>query len=402
MKILHTADWHIGKKIYNQDLLADFDLFVDFLVDTIVERQVEVLLVSGDIFDQANPSAEARSQYFHSLVKLHKTSCKIIITGGNHDGVHMLNAPQELVKILDIHIVGGLVEDLDSLCIPIYKEGQLEVVVLAVPFLRDTDFRRSNEGYSYDSRLENIQMGIEHTYERVYELAREKYGDSVPLIAMGHLFTVGAITCESEREIQIGNQAAFDAQRFGKRFDYVALGHIHKPQKVNSITPTYYSGSPLPLSFSEREDQKRLLLIDTDCGFLPESIAIPTFRKLIRIQGDLAYIRQSLDELPDETVLPSFVEIILKEKQYDAEKIIALEQLVDDFSSDCFVIIHKKIHFEQSLVGTSNYVAMEQKSLAEIKPQEVFRQLLDQQTLDSATRKELDELFLAILEEESE
>src|SRR5690606_12858002 len=124
----------------------------------------------------------------------------------------------------------------------------------------------------------------------------------------GHLFAAGMETSESEREIQLGNQAAFQASQFGDFFQYIALGHIHKPQQVNAAVPTYYSGSPIPLSFSERKDEKRVLLIDVEKGWLPETLPVPVFRKLKRISGSLSELQEKLEVLEEGYQLESLLE----------------------------------------------------------------------------------------------
>ncbi|NJW55391.1 exonuclease sbcCD subunit D, partial [Salinimicrobium sp. CDJ15-91] len=118
---------------------------------------------------------------------------------------------------------------------------------------------------------------IQNIFFEASEICASKYS-GIPAVAMGHLFTAGIETSDSEREIQIGNLAAFEASRFGSYFSYIALGHIHKPQRVSAAVPTFYSGSPLPLSFSERKDEKRILLLDTENSWEPLSIPVPSFR----------------------------------------------------------------------------------------------------------------------------
>lgn len=386
--------------MYNYSLNQDFDLFVEELIRVIRDNKVEVLLVSGDIFDYANPSVEAREQYYQTLVKLHATGCKIILTGGNHDSAQMLNAPYELMKMLDIFVVGGLSDCVEDYCIPLYNNGQLEVVVLAVPFLRDMDFRKANEGESYSNRIEIVQEGILNTYRYASRYVREKYGEEVPVIAMGHLYTAGAVASESERDIQIGNQALLEASRFGDDFAYMALGHIHKPQKIQAKFPMYYSGSPIPLSFSERNDEKRLLLLDTEIGFEPINIPLTSHRKLIRVKGDLDSIRAQLASLPERTNLVSLVEVVLVEEVYDAQKNTDLEELIQNFQEEGYIIIHRKISFRRSLQGTKEWEQVGVKCLSELKPQEVFVKLLEQQNFSEQTLSELKELFQLIYEEE--
>ncbi|HSJ11260.1 MAG TPA: exonuclease subunit SbcD, partial [Gillisia sp.] len=150
MKILHTADWHIGKKLHKHDLAPDFDLFINWLCHTIESHEVEVLLVSGDIFDLANPSSEARKQYYRALMQLKKLNCRLILTGGNHDSPAMLDAPRDILRELDMHVIGGLPANLEEVILPITgKSGEVEVVIAALPFLRDSDLRTAGEGNTY-------------------------------------------------------------------------------------------------------------------------------------------------------------------------------------------------------------------------------------------------------------
>src|SRR5690606_32767165 len=123
-------------------------------------------------------------------------------------------------------------------------------------------------------------------------------------------------TSDSEREIQIGNQASFEAGRFGDYFSYIALGHIHKPQTVNASSPTFYSGSPIPLSFSERKDQKRVLIIDTN-DFSVESMEIPSFRKLKRLAGTLEELETKLNNFEPEGTLDNLLDLEMIEENYD-------------------------------------------------------------------------------------
>ena len=107
MRILHTADWHLGLRLYKKDLTQEHRLFFDWLINLIRERDIDVLLISGDIFDQGNPTNEARVMYFSFLRDLIKYNCKVIITGGNHDSPGVLNAPKDILEMLNVHTIGG-------------------------------------------------------------------------------------------------------------------------------------------------------------------------------------------------------------------------------------------------------------------------------------------------------
>ena len=398
MKILHTADWHIGKKLHKTELAEDFDLFIDWLCKTIEAEKVDLLLVSGDIFDLANPSSDARRQYYRALIKMKQFQCRIILTGGNHDSPAMLDAPKEILKELKIDILGGLPEDLEDVIIPVPgKNGKPEVVVAALPFLRDADLRRADDGENYDDRLEALKTGIQSTFFETSEICESKF-PGIPAIAMGHLFTAGIETSESEREIQIGNLAAFEASRFGSYFSYIALGHIHKPQRVAAAVPAFYSGSPLPLSFSERKDEKRVLLIDTDNGWEPNSIPVPGFRSLLKISGDLEELTFKLEELQEKKSLESLVEVELKEEQYDALKIYALDELVSGFKKEGFRIVKHRASFENQLKGAAQAFNPDTQ-LQDLQPKDVFLELIAKHEYDTETKQEILSAFDEILEE---
>jgi len=396
MKLLHTADWHIGKKLHKHELREDFNLFINWLYDTIKEQKVELLLVSGDIFDLANPSSEARKQYFQALVKLQKLNVKIVLTGGNHDSPNMLNAPSELVKLLDINIIGGLPEKLEDAIIPIQNtDGETEVAIAALPYLRDADLRKASEDENSEDRKQEVLSGIKEQFEKAATLCLEKH-PNIPAIAMGHLFAAGMETSESEREIQIGNLAAFNANQFGDYFSYIALGHIHKPQQVRAKVPTFYSGSPIPLSFSEFDDQKRVLLVDT-LDFKIDSLEVPVFRKLMIIKGDLSNLKQKLEDLAPHKGLDSLIELILKEDDYNAQKIVDFEALINEFKTEGYEIVKHKTEFKHKLQGTAE-IFDPQSQLEDLKPKDIFSKIMETQDYDDDSKEAVLDAFQELLE----
>ena len=397
MKILHTADWHIGKKLHKHDLAPDFDLFINWLCDTIESHEVEVLLVSGDIFDLANPSSEARKQYYRALMQLKKLNCRLILTGGNHDSPAMLDAPRDILRELDMHVIGGLPANLEEVILPITgKSGEVEVVIAALPFLRDSDLRTAGEGNTYEDRLDATRKGIQNTFSTVAEICKQQQ-PGIPVIAMGHLFAAGAETSESERDIQIGNQAAFNALQFGDYFNYIALGHIHKPQRINGAVPTYYSGSPIPLSFSERKDEKRVLLIDTQLGFEPSSIKVPAFRSLLKISGTLEELQEKLSLPVNQGQLDSLIEVEMTEENYDAHKIFSLDELVTNFDIEGFEIVKHRASFKNQVRGAADLYTNRQ--LEDLSPRDVFLELIGKHQYEEETHREILSAFEELLQE---
>lgn len=393
MKILHTADWHIGKKLHQHHLYKDFDIFIEWLCSYIAEEKIEVVLLSGDVFDLANPSAEARQQYFRALVKLHELKCTTIITGGNHDSPAMLNAPKELLKYLDVHVIGAMPENIEDTLIPLYENGEVKALVAAIPFLRDPDLHTASQGTTYEEKLENMRNGIANIYAKAAKAAASNY-PNIPCIAMGHLFAAGVQGSESERDIQIGNNALFNAFNFDSYFSYIALGHIHKPQQVSSQVPTYYSGSPLALSFSERMDSKRVLVLDTNQGWQPKSIEVPNIRNLLVIQGTREVIEEKLNALENKSPLACLLEVELQEENHSTEKILDFQAFIESFEKEGFVIVKDKVSFKNSPDSLSEILGSK-SVLEDLTPRDVFTNLLNQEDMD----EELKTMVLASFHE---
>jgi len=387
MRILHTADWHIGKRLHKHYLYQDFDLFIGWLCDLVHQEKIDAILVSGDVFDLANPSAEARKQYFQALIALKSLNCHLVITGGNHDSPSMLDAPKDLLLALEMNVIGGLPDLIKDCIIPLPNKENAEVVIAALPYLRDSDVRLASEGNTYEDRLAAIRKGIQTKFDEAAAYCEEEY-PNVPAIAMGHLYAAGVSTSESERDIQIGNQAAFKAEQFNTYFSYIALGHIHQPQRVSAQVPTFYSGSPLMLSFSERQDEKRVLLVDTQNGFEPESIAIPHFRKLLKISGNLEQLQQKLTSIKHEGQLDTLIEVEMQEERYSTQKLASLDELVSNFNKEHLEIIKYRTQFKEQQKQSSAVFGAEQ-NLEDLKPKEVFESLLENEPFQPEERQEL-------------
>ncbi|MFM7603980.1 MAG: exonuclease subunit SbcD, partial [Prosthecobacter sp.] len=288
MRILHTADWHLGARLVERDRLPEHAAFLDWLLDTLRSEKIDALLVSGDVFDAANPPQDAVALYFDFLKRLADLqTVQAVITGGNHDSASHLNAPRELLKRFDVHVFGHAGEtnvvDLGG------------VVVAAVPFLRERDLRQATAGETITAVHEQLRAAIRAHYAGQLDACRQ-LAQGRPVIAMGHLTVLGATTSDSERDIHIGNLGAVGADLFNG-FDYTALGHLHRPQKVASLETIRYSGSPIALSFSEAADKKSVAVLDTQ-GMNIETLAIPTTRQLIRATVDRATLATDLQTVP--------------------------------------------------------------------------------------------------------
>jgi DNA repair protein SbcD/Mre11 len=269
MKILHTSDWHIGRTLYGRKRYAEFDAFLSWLAETIQDEGVDALLVAGDIFDTSTPSNRAQQLYYRFLCRIAASSCRhVVVIAGNHDSPSFLSAPKELLKALDVHVVGHISENLDDEILVLNNtDGVAELIVCAVPYLRDRDIRIAEAGESIEVKERKMIEGIRDHYAEVFALAQQKcisLTAAIPIVAMGHLFTAGGQTIEGDgvRELYIGSLAHVSASIFPSDLDYLALGHLHVPQKVSGADIMRYSGSPLPMGFGEANQQKSVCLIN--------------------------------------------------------------------------------------------------------------------------------------------
>ena len=401
MKILHTADWHIGKVLHRQSLYEDISLFFDWIINYIRDHKIDLLLVSGDIFDLANPSNSDTKLYYHTLYRLSKTNVKIIITGGNHDSISLLDAPSALLDVLDITVIGGARDDKYEEIIPIYSQDEIpECIVLAVPFLRDKDLRASMQASETGDKSSIINDAIKLHYDDLVRMAKEKYGDSVPLLAMGHLYMKGSISSDSEREIHIGNLEGLDSKIIHPEIDYMALGHIHKPQKIGNKNNIRYSGSPVFLDFSEREYDKMVIEIEIGKNEIKSitQVAVPKSREILKFTGDLTSVKNMLKEYQNNYPLTAFIEIEIQENEFDVLKIQATEDMIESVKSEEFKILKNRIIFNHT-PDSMKMIQNESRTIQDLTPLDIFRQKLSENNLNELEMKELTEIYVSLIEE---
>jgi len=323
MKVLHTSDWHLGRSLYGQKRYAEFGQFLDWLSESIQTEQVDILLVAGDIFDTSAPSNRAQSLYYQFLCRVAASPCRhIIVIAGNHDSPTFLDAPKALLRSLDVHVIGAATDNIDDEILLLKDaEGCAELLVCAVPYLRDRDIRLVQAGESIADKDQNLLDGIRDHYHQVAECAdkqRQALGQDIPIIAMGHLFTAGGQTIDGDgvRELYVGSLAHVNASIFPPCFDYVALGHLHVPQKIGGLEHMRYSGSPLAMGFGEATQQKSVCLVDfspfTNAGAAKPSVellAVPVFQPLRKVSGNWAEISGQLLTLVDASE-PVWLEVV--------------------------------------------------------------------------------------------
>lgn len=393
MRILHTADWHLGLRLYKREISEEHRAFFTWLTELIRERKIDVLLISGDVFDQANPSNEARALYYNFLKQLIALKCKVIITGGNHDSPGILNAPREILELLDIHVIGSVRADIGEEIIDLG-----EAVVAAVPFLREPDIHALTRDTTYDDRRLQIRDGIRRHYEKV-ALACGHF--TVPLIAMGHLYAAGSSSSDSEKMIQLGNQSPVASDDFPDCFDYVALGHIHKPQRVNALDHIRYSGSPVPLSFSERDDRKIVIELEINGNKIVQTDhEVPVFRKLVRFKGSLEEVKQKALAYRGNGVSRAFGELQIELEGEDRSVVADVTRFVADWNSENIDIVNFGITVRNK--GPRIGEMVDVQDLREVKPLDVIDRLLESGKESEEDKALIRNAFLELLDMDDE
>ena len=273
MRLLHTSDWHLGQTFHQFERSYEHQSFLSWLLDTLEREAIDGLLIAGDVFDNANPSAAAQSMLYGFLTEAHRRlpHLNMVLTAGNHDSPGRLEAPAPLLSLFDAKVVGLVNRDeseilVEQLVHPLKsQDGQVAAWCIAMPFLRIADVPRVNDvNDAYTS-------GVEALYRQAFEVAKTKREVGQAIIAMGHCHMTGSETSDdSERRIVIGGAEALPATIFDDSIAYVALGHLHLPQKIKGNGTRRYSGSPLPMSFSEIHYPHQVVVIDLDGELVAE------------------------------------------------------------------------------------------------------------------------------------
>ena len=283
MRLLHTSDWHLGRSFHNTDMLESQQHAIDFIVSTVAERQIDVVLLSGDVYDRALPPVDAVRMFDQALVDLHAAGAEVVVTSGNHDsairlgfmsrmmhGVHIRTAPEAITEPV------------------IYDDAGHRVCIWTVPYL--------------EPRLHAADFGVDANHfsimSYVMEQVRAEIADrgltDATHIMMAHLFAAGASASESERDIGEGTEVGTLGQVPADMFDgmdYVALGHLHGRQTMTDTVR--YSGSPVAYSFSEHAHRKGMWLLETGHELRIEPIDIPQLKSLAVLKDEIEPLLES-------------------------------------------------------------------------------------------------------------
>jgi exonuclease SbcD len=390
MRVLHTSDIHLGRILYSRRRYEEFEAFLDWLAGTVEDRGVEALLIAGDIFDTSTPSNRALELYFRFLGRVARSDCRhVVIIAGNHDSPSFLRAPRQLLRALDVHVEAQAspASPADEVIVLLDGDGRPELIVGAVPYLRDRDIRTVESGESLDDKGDKLREGIAAHYAAVIDAAlaaRAHHGQRVPVAMMGHLFTAGGSEGEGVRDLYVGSIAHVGAGIFGDEMDYVALGHLHVPQTVGGREWLRYSGSPLAMGFGEAKQTKSVCLVDLVAGapVTVELITVPVFQRLERVQGDWATIEARLGELADAE------ESVWLEVIYTGDEVVgSLRDRLDEVTdgTQLEVLRVKDARTMDRVLTAEN----DTETLDELQPDEVFRRLLATREVPDEQQAEL-------------
>ena len=403
MKILHTSDWHLGRSLYGRKRYDEYSAFLQWLTDTIEQEEVDALLIAGDVFDTSTPSNKAQELYYRFLCRVAASCCQhIIVIGGNHDSPSFLNASREVLRTLNVYVVGAVTDNLADEVIVLRDDNHLaRAIVCAVPYLRDKDIRIVEPGETIDDKNAKLVEGVRQHYNKVCSIAESKKtgfaqdgSAAVPVIAMGHLFTAGGKTVEGDgvRELYVGSLAHMGQDLFPTSIDYFALGHLHVAQPVGRTEHIRYCGSPLPMGFGEAAQKKLVLFIEFNTN-IPQirEIEVPRFRELVRIAGTLDDIYKKIDQLKgDES--QAWLEIEYTGRDITTNLRETLDEAISGSAMEIRRIKNKRVM--EHLI----HAIEEQENLDDLDTIDVFTRCLDAFDVPAEDRIELTASYNEILQ----
>jgi exonuclease SbcD len=400
MRILHSSDWHLGQHFMGKTRLLEHQAFLAWLIEQVQVHQVDAVLVAGDIFDTGAPPSYARELYNHFIVELRQTGAELLVLGGNHDSVAMLGESKTLLAQLNTRVIPGVCAELSEQLLVLHtRDGQPGAILCAIPFIRPRDVLHSQAGDSAQDKQLALQTAIAQHYQQLYtqaEAKREALGGGLPIIATGHLTTVGASASESVREIYVGALEAFPTSAFPPAA-YIALGHIHRPQKVGGLEHIRYCGSPIALSFDEAKQQKEVLLVDLNSDGLQQitPLAVPCFQPLLSLRGSLTELHSAIAEAAVQGTVdkPVWLEVLVTADDYLSD----LQPRIQAFTEGLPVEV-LRIRRERG-TAVAGLTSASRETLDELSVSDVFAQRLSSETLEPELQARLSGLYQQVVAE---
>ncbi len=420
MRLLHTSDWHIGSTFSGMKRYDESWKFLHWLLLQLQEQKVDVLIVSGDIFDSSLPSVRSQELYYRFLSQASSVCKNIIITAGNHDSAAFLSAPSPLLQPLGVVVTGNLPADITDEVIEIYDSGgELSMIVLAVPFLKEREIRFSKADETVADKESALVEGIVCHYSQASEIAEaRRAGRKIPIVAVGHLFMQGGCAAaESDektagvRDLYVGKLGHMPPHLFPGNIDYFALGHLHAAQSLKGFENYRYSGAPLAMNFNEArklveadsgnavskpQKTNSVFIVDFDFGKpVVSTIEVPVFMDLLRIEGSAAFIERCIEDEKESGRESTWLEII-HGTNFDFEQRERITAMLENTHMELLQMRSSSMPEYRSL---AEYVA--DVELEELEHSDVFRRRLQYEGYDEDKQNELiqlyDEIYLSVL-----
>ena len=301
IKILHTSDWHLGKKLYQFKNPKEQELFLDWLLERIIQLNIDFLIVAGDIFDVPRPNAKSVSLFYRFLHQIEsKTLCKALIIAGNHDCGQFLETPSELIEHENIFLIGRPKKNFDDhilILSPRDSSKKDKIKFSLLPYFRTHEMINLMKEHEHDE----LVPFLNDLFTQLGQHYKQDESILGHILIAHHLF--GSFEYSgSEQMLALSGIDSISPSLLENHFDYVALGHIHRPQVIRKRSPhIYYSGTPYPLRFSEKEQKSlALLTFSSHQEFTKEIIPIPQYRLLSSIKTDLEHLEENLNLIKEK------------------------------------------------------------------------------------------------------
>ncbi len=406
MKVLHTADWHLGKKLYKKERYDEMAHFISWLLDVLRNEKIDLLLIAGDVFDTASPSLKAQSMYYEFIKKAHLLCKHIVIIAGNHDSPTFFWASKGLITLTGNTFIFGIPSaDFADEVFLLHDDDIPYAIVCAIPYLREQDLRLVSDYESIEDKDKLVTEKLKSIYQdagkRAQALQDQCYSThdiKPPIIAMGHLFAAGGttVTGDGVRELYVGSLGHIPSSFFPDCFDYLALGHLHVPQILGGQEHLRYSGSPIAMGFGEVTQQKQVIIIDFELvdGALTKTIAvkkIPSSQLLKRLSGtSKEALKLELEQFDSE-------ESVWLEINYQGNELgeQVVEELFNSVSAPIEILRIKTQMQTNGILDANEQV----EDIAELDARKVFSHLLEKREDTQGLEAKLTQMYNQVLSE---
>lgn len=404
MRILHSSDWHLGQYFMGMSRQREHQKMMDWLLNIIQDKAIDLLLVCGDIFDTGQPPSYARLMLNDLIIRLHALGVSSVFLAGNHDSPAVFRENKSLLALLNSFMIESINERIeDNLIVFKNANQEPELLLCALPFIRARDaYKYGDLLLNNEQKEQQWQHLILQRYQNLSAGARAKQaailaktGRYVPIVMTGHLTMFGVQESESVRATYVGGIEALALSAFPEA-DYFALGHIHKAMSLSNTRQVRYSGSPIPLAFDEAEEQKVMLIIDFDAAGQAtiEKLQVPVFQKLFKLKTSFDRLEFDLKNLATQAKNGEriWVDLCLESQDFLGDIRSKIDNICTALPLDIL-----KITRLQSDVLPAWHDQEKVITLDELSPNDVFLEKLKEYDLKDEEKQRLNILFLKVL-----